>query len=442
MRVLAALAALFAASSSAFADGDWDPAGGPGINSSSNIGLTALRAFNTFLYIGTENPSLGARIYRTNDGVAFTTVATGGFGDGVTKITEFEEFSGVLYCGTASPAGGSVYRSSDGLVWTLVSPVGLGSATNAEVTALAIYSGAIYAATRKTGGGGAELWKSTDGTTWTTSITTTGFGDADNTAINDLEVSSSFLYAATTNTVDGGNYVQITSGGTFTILVNDGFSSSANTAFTALELYRGEMYIGTRNSSNGYEVWATPDNFGFFRRLKDGGSDPQNVLVTDLERFGDFLYVGVESVGEPFEVLRTFDGFNYDQEDADGFDNPANFRANDFADYANNIWCGTSNPAGGDLYETELPSSGSFSASSDDDDSHSWRSRCFVATAAYGSPAVPRVAELRRIRDQRVEACVAGRRFTDLYRASAPPVAEVVHGSEVLRALLRRTLLK
>jgi hypothetical protein len=154
-----AIAALLVASSLAFADGDWDPVAGPGINATSNIGLTALREFSAFFYVGTENPSVGARIYRTDDGSSFTAVMSGGFGDGVTKITEFEEFGGVLYCGTASPAGGSVYRSVDGLVWTLASPVGMGSASNSEVVALANFSGALYAATRNTGGSGAELWK-------------------------------------------------------------------------------------------------------------------------------------------------------------------------------------------------------------------------------------------------------------------------------------------
>lgn len=440
MRHAAVAAAVLAVSSIASADGDWDPRGGPGIDASSNVALIALREYEGYLYVGTENPGSGARIYRTTNGLSFTAVATAGFGDGVTKITEFEEFGGVLYCGTASPAGGAVYRSDDGTTWTRVSPFGFGTADNAEVTALAIFSGDLYAATRNTGGGGAHLWKSTDGTTWTDSVTTDGFGDADNTAINDLEVDGSYLFAVTTNPADGGNYVRITAGDAFTVLVDDGFGTDQNTAFTALEVYRGEMYIGTRNSSNGYEIWSTPDDLGFYRRLKDGGGDVANVAVADLERFGVYMYVGVESVGEAFEALRTDDGGNYNQEDADGFDDPGNFRANDFAQFGNKLWCGTSNASGGRLYEASIPSGGSVSAHGDDDDDHRWRVHCFVATAAWGSPAVSRVERLRQVRDRRVESCDAGRRFTGLYRASAPPVARVLGGSEVLRALVRRAL--
>lgn len=443
MRIFAVVAALVVACSPASADGDWDPIAGPGIDSTSNIAITALVEFGGFLYVGTENPGLGARIYRTSDGSTFTAVVVAGFGDGVTRINEFEIFGGLLYCGTSSPAGGSVYRTPDGVAWTLVSPVGMGSASNADVTVLENFAGGLYAATRNTGGGGAELWKSTDGTTWTTSITTDGFGDVDNSAINDLEVSGSFIYAVTTNLSDGGNYVRISSGGAITVLVDDGFGDSSNKAFTALVVFFGQMYIATHNTADGYQIWSTPDDLGFYRRLDDGGGDHNNVLVSDLERFGDFMYVGVESVSEAFEVLRTDDGHNYNQEDSDGFDDPGNFRANDFAQFGNKLWCGTSNPSGGGLYQADVPSSGSVSGDyDDDDDHHRARIHCFVATAAYGSPAAPRVAELRRVRDQRVEACEAGRRFTGLYRAAAPPVARVIQDSEVLRALLRRALLR
>lgn len=442
MRFAAAVVAVLAASSIADADGDWDPRGGPGIDLASNVALAALCEFEGHLYIGTENPGVGARIYRTTNGVSFTAVATAGFGDGVTKVTEFEVFGSFLYCGTASPAGGAIYRSDDGVTWTRVSPFGFGSADNAEVTALAEFAGDLYAGTRNTGAGGAQLWKSADGTTWTESVTTDGFGDADNTSINDLEVDGSFLFAVTTNDVDGGNYVRVTSGDAFTVLVDDGFGTDRNSAFTALEVYRGEMYIGTRNTSDGYEIWSTPDDLGYYRRLKEGGGDSANVAVADLERFGEYMYVGVESVGEAFEVLRTDDGGHYGQEDSDGFEDPGNFRANDFAQFGNKLWCGTSNPSGGGLYEASIPSGGKDSSSNDDDDDddHRWRAHCFVATAAWGSTAVPRVERLRQVRDRRVEACDAGRRFTGLYRASAPPVARVVGGSELLRALVRRAL--
>ncbi|MCE9582061.1 MAG: hypothetical protein K8T20_06040, partial [Planctomycetes bacterium] len=246
--VLAALA-LFLSPVSA---GDWDPVADPGINTPANTGLVALREFDSYLYIGTENIGGGARIYRTNDGNTFTAVMTGGFGDGVTRINDFELFGGLLYCATAGPLGGSVYRSPDGLAWTLVSPVGLGSASNAEVTSLSNFSGALYAATRNTGGTGAQLWKSTDGTTWTTSVTTTGFGDVDNSAINDLEVGGGYLYAVTTNASDGGQLVRISSGGGTTVLIDDGFGTTKNKALTALEVFNGQLFIGTENSTDGF----------------------------------------------------------------------------------------------------------------------------------------------------------------------------------------------
>lgn len=442
MRLFIVLAAFSAGAGAAFADGDWDPVAGNGIDLPANTALSALHVFGGQMYIGTENTSGGARIYRTDDGNTFTAVMTGGFGDGVDRINDFEEFGGFLYAGTSSPAGGSVYRSSDGTTWTLASPVGLGSVDNSDVLALANFKGALYAGTKNSGGSGAQLWRSSDGTTWTTSVTTSGFGDADNTAINDLEASGWFLYAVTSNSVDGGELFRVDPDDFFIDLIDDGFGSSHNTAFTALEVYCGRLYIGTRNDADGYELWSTPDDFHFDLHIDSGLGDQQNVEVTDLYTAGTALYVGVESSGgEAFEVARTCDGWDFSQEDADGFGDPGNFRTNQFVTFAGDVWTGTSNPAGGGLYRTSLVGSDGHDDHHDDDDHHG-HGHCFVATAAYGSPGAPRVAELRKLRDERVESCESGRNFTDLYRNAAPPVARVVGRSEILRALVRKALLK
>lgn len=444
MRVTFALVLAAAAALPAWADGDgdWDAVAGPGIDSPSNTGITAMKQFGTFFYLGTERAA-GARIYRTSDGSTFTMVEGGGFGAGHTKITEFEEFGGFLYCGTASPAGGQVFRSSDGVTWLPSSPLAFGDAGNAEVMALENFSGEIWAGTRHTGGTGCQLWRSTDGIVWT-SATTTGFGDADNTSLNDLEdnTGETEMYAVLSNSVDGGQLLSISTAGGATNLVDDGFGG-ANPAFTALEIFQGSLYIGTRNVFDGYEVWSTPNEIDFFRRVSDGGYDDGNVAVTDLENFGNVMYVGAESASEPFIVLRTFNGGGYNDEDEEGFGDPGNFIATDFAAFGGKIYCGTINPSGGGLYRTDIPNDitveGEFEDDGDDDHSGG-RFHCVVATAAYGSPVASRVDQLRALRDSRVEAAARGLEFTSLYRRAAHAGAKALEKSEVLRAFVRRAL--
>jgi hypothetical protein len=59
----------------------------------------------------------------------------------------------------------------------------------------------------------------------------------------------------------------------------------------------------------------------------------------------------------------------------------------------------------------------------DDDDSGGG---CFVATAAYGDRQHPDVVDLRRLRDEILVGCAAGRTFIRIYRAIGPRLARVV----------------
>jgi len=63
--------------------------------------------------------------------------------------------------------------------------------------------------------------------------------------------------------------------------------------------------------------------------------------------------------------------------------------------------------------------------------------RCFIATAAYGTPMAPQVQRLREFRDRYLLTNSAGQAFVALYYHVSPPVANVIAGSEVLRAIVR-----
>jgi hypothetical protein len=67
-------------------------------------------------------------------------------------------------------------------------------------------------------------------------------------------------------------------------------------------------------------------------------------------------------------------------------------------------------------------------------------SKCFIATAAYGSPLDPHVEALRSFRDRYLMTNTAGRAFVALYYRASPPVAAVISRSEGLRTAARWTL--
>ncbi len=62
---------------------------------------------------------------------------------------------------------------------------------------------------------------------------------------------------------------------------------------------------------------------------------------------------------------------------------------------------------------------------------------CFIATAAYGSYLDPHVQVLRDFRDKYLMTNRPGRYLVRCYYRCSPPIAHVIEGSRVLRALVR-----
>jgi hypothetical protein len=67
-------------------------------------------------------------------------------------------------------------------------------------------------------------------------------------------------------------------------------------------------------------------------------------------------------------------------------------------------------------------------------------SGCFVATATYGSAIAPQVEALRRVRDRLRAGSPLAAAAVGLYERASPPMASVLRGSDVGRALVRQAL--
>jgi len=66
---------------------------------------------------------------------------------------------------------------------------------------------------------------------------------------------------------------------------------------------------------------------------------------------------------------------------------------------------------------------------------------CFIATAAYGTPAAEQIDVLREFRDVVLLESIPGSQFVALYYQFSPPVADFIAGNELLRTLVREFLI-
>jgi len=66
---------------------------------------------------------------------------------------------------------------------------------------------------------------------------------------------------------------------------------------------------------------------------------------------------------------------------------------------------------------------------------------CFIATAAYGTPAAEQIDVLREFRDSVLLESTTGSIFVSLYYQFSPPVADFIAGNELLRTLVKEFLI-
>ena len=66
--------------------------------------------------------------------------------------------------------------------------------------------------------------------------------------------------------------------------------------------------------------------------------------------------------------------------------------------------------------------------------------RCFIATAAYGTPFSDEIDILRFWRDSFLKTSWLGRRFVDFYYRTSPPIADFISERDTVRTIVRTIL--
>lgn len=303
-----------------------------------------LTVFNSQLYLGMEGQSL-AYIWRTKAGVTvarnqsdWEQVVNDGFGDPQNDhIDSLEPFNGYLYASTAmqneNHQGTEVWRSSNGTTWTQVNddgfigiPDGRYNENFKDMVPFTVGSTTWLCGGTMNWNVGAQVWCTTDGTTWVQK-NQDGFGDVQNIKIWSTGVFNGRLYVGVDRYVTSTQ--QYLPGAVWRTdgTAEDGrwqwtkvFDATADNRVDIIGPYNGYLYIGF-DGGNGTEVWRSSDGTTWSQVNSDGFGDAHNerVIVDAGTIYNGALYLATLNQVTGAEVWRTTDGTTWTQVNTDGF---------------------------------------------------------------------------------------------------------------------------
>jgi len=361
-----------------------------GFGDQQNLAVTALASFGGWLYAGTWNSGgNGAQLWRADS--SWAAVTTDGFGDPTNyRINHLVEFQGHLYAGTANwdstiqnTLGGQIWRSSDGLNWTTVISQGFGDPTNGDIFRLAVFSDTLYASTWSwTSTHGTEIWRSTTGDAGSWEQVSDGFGDVRNRTVLSFEVFNGCLYAGTYNldpttyistggevwrsaTGNAGDWVQVNA---------DGFGNPDNRYVRSFAAFKSYLYAGTSNPTSGGQMWrcsaasGCDENSDWQQVISNGFGNTNNTSIDSLIVFDNMLYAMTYNgiTGAEVWCSKTGDPGDWEQVGFAGFGDSNNYFSywdGAMAVSSNRLYIGTYNPANGGEVWRKLVVTADFTAS-------------------------------------------------------------------------------
>lgn len=344
---------------------DWQQANSDGFGDSGELEVSALEAFNGYLYAGTYNPIApaplydGARIYRSSNGVSWTPVTLPGFGNthdiAPPAILDFVEFGSYLYASTGRGNAAQIWRTL-GDIWAPVMITGFSDPDNVNINALAIYDNLIYAGVTNLVDG-AKIYRSFTGDSNSWELVTPPATTIASAGVTGFAVFDGALWA----TVESEDPVQIwrSYGGPWEVVVNNGFGDANTTLTGGMAVFGTYLYVGLGNTASGPQLWRT-DGTSWTQVNPGGFASANNQQTETVAVFQNHLYVSLNNMVTGIKVWRTVDGLTWEQVNLDGFgdaNNTTSNRNNASANFLNQFYVGTSNIiTGGELWRTNIAS--------------------------------------------------------------------------------------
>ena len=341
----------------------WEQVNSNGFGDPQTGEVSALAAFNGYIYAGTHNPIDpepvfdGAQIFRSSDGVAWTPVTEPGFGIShdiaPPAILDLAVFNGKIYASTGRGDGpGQIYRSLVGVGdWAPMVIHGFSDPDNVDITALAEYNGVLYAGVTNLLTG-AQIWRSFTGDSNSWTQVAPAVPGTDVASVTGFAIFDGALYAAVES--DAPAQIWRSYGGDWTTVISDGFGDTDTTSTGGLAEFAGYLYVGAGNAVDGAQLWRTNDGDMWTQAITPGFGDPNNQKVELVFVYQNQLYASVKNVVTGMEVWRSTDGSLWEQANLDGFgdsNNSSSNWSNATADFLGHLYVGTSNVVdGGELW--------------------------------------------------------------------------------------------
>jgi hypothetical protein len=336
-----------------------------GFGDLANSGIFSMATFDNHLFAGTANDSTGGQIWRSTDGASWTSVVADGFGDATNvTIDTLLAFDNQLYAGTYNwdngtgvTTGGQLWRSSDGDTWTQLTLTGFDPLSNTEFFQLASYDSQLYVSTWTDGSHGGEIWRSSTGNSndWS-QVESNGFGDGNNQVVLAFASHDNYFYAGTANTASGAEVWRSPSGDTssWAQVNTDGFGDVDRTGISALASFDGHLYAAVlrRGGTGGGEVWRCQvcDGTDWVKIVDDGFGNGDYRIMPSLEVSNGRLYLVLGNWPTGLGVWRTTDGLVWEQVEDAGFGTRNTYTTyfdNSVTTFGNKLYIGALNSANG-----------------------------------------------------------------------------------------------
>jgi flagellin len=283
----------------------WVPSAMDGFGNASNQHAPAMAVFSyylgtwfTRLYVGVSNSSVGGQVWTYNGSDPWFQANTSGFGSSDNyNVSALATFSGSLWAGTANGNGAEIY-SFTGVTWVERMTGGFGNSNNFQISQLVVHDGKLFAATLNNNDGG-EIWWTSNGSDWYNTVPAGFFSSQ--LGVTAMASTGATLYAAVET--PGGVQVWQIDPGPIAQINSNGFGSAANECSHAMIAYQGELYVGTVNDSTGGQVWRLRGS-SWSQVNQSGFGDTDNRSIRCLGVYNNDLFAGTWNSVEGSEVWR------------------------------------------------------------------------------------------------------------------------------------------